>query len=192
MSILILGLVIFLGVHSVRIVADGWRSAQIKRFGEGPWKLAYTLVSLLGFALIVWGYSLARYDPVILWTPPTAMRHVAALLTVISFILIFAAYVPRNSIKASVHHPMVVGVKVWAFAHLLANGTLADLILFGSFLIWAILSFSAARKRDRIAGTQYPSGTKKGTGLTVLVGLIVWVAFAFWLHDPLIGVHPFA
>ena len=192
MSILILGLAIFLGIHSVRIFFDDWRTAQIKRYGERPWKLAYTLVAIVGFVLIVWGYGLARYDPLILWTPPTGMRHLAALLTAISFVLVAAAYIPRNGIKSRLHHPMVLGVKVWALAHLLANGTLADLILFGSFLVWAILDFASSRKRDRIANMQYPSGTAMGTGLTVLAGLVAWAAFAFWLHGLLLGVQPFA
>lgn len=120
------------------------------------------------------------------------MRHVAALLTLISFVLLAAAYVPRNSVKARLHHPMILGVKVWAFAHLLANGTLADLILFGSFLVWAIFSFIAARKRDRAARTQYPAGTMSGTIAVVVVGAAAWVLFAFWLHGRLIGVQPFA
>jgi uncharacterized membrane protein len=191
MTILILGLIVFLAVHSVRIFADDWRTAQLIRYGVGPWKLGYSLVSLIGFVLIVWGFGLARYEPILLWTPPTAMRHVAALLTAIAFVLVAAAYVPRNSIKARLHHPMVLGVKTWAVAHLLANGFLADVILFGCFLVWAIASFSAARKRDRVADTQYPSGTITGTMVTVVAGLAVWALFAFWLHGLWIGVRPF-
>ena len=122
---------------------------------------------------------------------PVGMRHVAGLLTLIAFVLLAAAYVPRNAIKASVHHPMVLAVKVWAFAHLLANGKLADLVLFGAFLGWAVASFIAARKRDRAAGTQYPAGTPGGTAATVVVGVAAWAAFTFWLHGALIGVQPF-
>ncbi|HEY9281123.1 MAG TPA: NnrU family protein [Eoetvoesiella sp.] len=192
MIILILGLVIFLGTHSIRIFAEDWRVAQRKRYGEGPWKLAYSLVSIIGFVLIVWGFAMARYEPIVLWSAPAAMRHIAALLTAISFVFLVAAYVPRNSIKAGLHHPMILGVKVWAFAHLLANGTLADLILFGSFLVWAVFSYIAARKRDRLANTQYPAGTIRGTVVTVVVGIVAWAVFAFWLHGVLIGVQPFA
>ncbi|MFS0756109.1 NnrU family protein [Noviherbaspirillum sp. 1P10PC] len=191
MTILLLGLVIFLGVHSTRIVADGWRSAQIARIGPGPWKLGYTVLSLIGFYLLLWGYGAARQAPVVLWTPPVAMRHVAGLLTLIAFVLLAATYVPRNGIKARLHHPMVLSVKVWAFAHLLANGTLADVLLFGSFLAWSVLSFSAARGRDRAAGTRYPAGTMAGTLATVLVGGAAWALFAFRLHGWLIGVQPF-
>ncbi len=192
MTILILGLAIFLGTHSIRIFADDWRTAQRARSGENAWKLGYALVSLIGFGLIIWGFGLARQEPVVIWTPPTAMRHIAALLTAISFVLVTAAYVPRNSIKAALHHPMVLGVNVWALAHLLANGTLAAIILFGSFLVWAIFSFSAARKRDRSAGTQYPAGTMVGTVAVVAVGIAAWAVFALWLHGRWIGVQPFA
>lgn len=192
MSVLILGLIVFLGAHSVRIFAEDWRTAQRKRLGEGPWKGIFSLVSLAGFGLIVWGFSLARQEPVVIWSPPFAMRHIAALLTLIAFVLLAAAYVPRNSIKARLHHPMVLAVKTWAFAHLLANGRLVDLLLFGAFLVWAIACFAAAKKRDRAAGTQYPAGSSAATVVTVVVGAALWALFAFWLHGVLIGVRPFA
>ena len=191
MAILLLGLVIFLGVHSVRIVADDWRSAQISRHGEKTWKLGYTVVSLAGFALLLWGYGVARYDTTVLWNPPVAMRHLSALLTLLAFVLLAATYVPRNSLKARLHHPMVIGVALWALAHLLANGTLADLLLFGSFLAWALASLMAARRRDRVGGTRYPAGTMGATLIAVAVGIAAWFAFAFWLHGLWIGVRPF-
>jgi uncharacterized membrane protein len=191
MTVLILGLLVFLGVHSTRIIADDWRTAQLQRLGEGPWKGIYALLSLAGFGLIIWGVGLARQQPVVLWIPPVGMRHVAGLLTLIAFVLLAATYVPRNAVKASVHHPMLLAVKVWAFAHLLSNGKLADLVLFGAFLGWAVVCFIAARKRDRAAGTQYPAGTRGGTAATVVVGAAVWAGFTFWLHAALIGVRPF-
>jgi uncharacterized membrane protein len=191
MTLLILGLVIFLGVHSTRVFGEGWRSAQLARMGEKGWKGAYSIASLVGFVLLVWGYALARQAPVPLWTPSIGLRHVASLLTVFSFILLAAVYVPRNSVKARIGHPMVAGVKLWALAHLLANHTLADLLLFGGFLVWSVLCFRAARARDRAAGTVRPAGTAAGTALTVVVGVGAWVAFALWLHGPLIGVRPF-
>jgi uncharacterized membrane protein len=149
MTVLILGLLLFLGAHSVRIFADGWRARQVARLGEGKWKGVYSVVSAIGFVLIVWGYGLARADPVFLWSPPLWTRHVAGLLTVPAFILLAAAYVPGNRIKAKVGHPMVAGVKVWAFAHLLANGTLAAVVLFGAFLVWAVAEFASARGGGR-------------------------------------------
>ncbi len=191
MSLLILGLVVFLGVHSVRIVADGWRTQFIAQRGEGAWKGLYSVLSLAGFALLVWGYGLARQQPVVLWVPLLGMRHAASLLTLVAFVLLAATYVPRNGIKAKLHHPMVLAVKVWALGHLLANGNLADVLLFGGFLVWAALSFKAARGRDRAAGTTYPAGTAAGTAITVVVGLLAWAGFAFWAHGVLIGVRPF-
>ncbi|MGB4925367.1 MAG: NnrU family protein [Giesbergeria sp.] len=190
MTLLILGLVLFLGVHSVRIVADGWRTRMRQRLGEGGWKGLYSLLSLAGLALVIWGVGLARQDPVALWTPPVAMRHVASLLTLAAFILLAAAYVPRNALKARLHHPMVLAVKVWALAHLLSNGNLADVLLFGGFLLWAVLDFRAARQRDRAHGTRYPTGTLAGTAAAVVLGSVAWAVFAFWGHALLIGVSP--
>ena len=191
MSLLVLGLFLFLGVHSVRIVSDGWRARTLARVGEHAWKGVYSLLSGLGLVLIVWGYGLARRAPVVLWEPPPGMRHLAGLLTLAAFIGIAAAYVPRNAIKASLHHPMVLGVKVWALAHLLANGTLADVLLFGGFLAWAVFDFRAARRRDRAAGTVYPPGTPAGTAAAIGVGVAAWAVFALWGHAALIGVRPF-
>lgn len=191
MGALILGLVLFLGVHSARIVADDARTRFIAQRGEGLWKGLYTLASLLGFALIIWGYGQARLHPVVLWAPPVWTRHLASLLTLLAFVLLAAAYVPRNGIKARLHHPMVLGVKTWALAHLLANNTVSDLLLFGSFGLWAVLSFRAARSRDRAAQTAYPPGSTSGTTIAVVVGVLAWAAFAFWGHAALIGVKPF-
>jgi len=187
---LILGLVIFLGVHSLRIVAEGWRSAQIARMGPQRWKLVYTLLSLLGFGLIVWGFGLARQTPVALWAVPKGMNHLAALLTLLAFVLLAAAYVPGNAIKAKLRHPMILGVKVWALAHLVANNTLAELLLFGGFLVWAVLCFRAARQRDRAQPPAALPSSAAGTALTVLIGAAAWAGFAFWAHAAWIGVRP--
>lgn len=191
MTVLILGLILFLGPHSVRIVAEPWRTQMLQRLGEKPWKGLYSLVSLIGFALIIWGYGLARYNPVVLWQPPVAMRHIASLLTLASFILLTAAYVPGNSIKARLRHPMILGVKLWAFAHLLANGMAADLVLFGAFLLWAVLDYRAARERDREQSISYGQGKLVPGIVAVVIGTLLWAAFAFWLHRWWIGVAPF-
>jgi uncharacterized membrane protein len=119
-----------------------------------------------------------------------AVRHVAALLTLVAFVMLAAAYVPRNAIKARLKHPMVLGTKVWAFAHLIANNTLADLVLFGAFLVWAVLDFRSARQRDAAAGTVYAPGTAAMTAVTVVVGVVAWAVFAFWLHAAWIGIAP--
>lgn len=191
MTLLILGLVLFLGVHSTRIVAEGWRGRFIAQRGANAWKGLYTVLSIAGFALILWGYGQARQQPVVLWASPTWTRHLAALLTVPAFVFLVAAYVPGNAIKARLKHPMVLGVKVWALAHLLANNTLADLLLFGGFLVWAVFSFRAARGRDRAQGIVYAPGRAGPTLIAVAVGLAAWAFFAFWAHAAWIGVKPF-
>jgi uncharacterized membrane protein len=192
MALLIAGLILFLGAHSVRIFADGWRGQVIERIGEKKWKGMISLVSLLGFVLLIVGYGSARMEPVALWQPPVWGRHLAILLNLAVCILLVAAYVPRNSIKARLGHPMVAGVKMWAIAHLLANGTLADLVLFGSFLLWAVLDFRSSRRRDRAAATVRAPGVLSNTLLTVALGTALWAALLFWLHAWLIGVQPLA
>ena len=190
MGYLILGLVIFLGAHSVRIFAEDWRARTIARIGPWPWKGVHSLVSVAGFVLIVWGYGQARLASGLLYDPPFVMRHLASLLMLFSFVLVAAAYVPGNHIKAAVGHPMAAGVKLWAFAHLLSNGRTADVILFGAFLAWAVGAYLAARRRDRAAGTRYPAGSAARTALAVAAGVAAWAAFAFWAHLWLIGVRP--
>jgi uncharacterized membrane protein len=191
MWLLVVGLVLFLGAHSVRVFGESWRSAMVARLGEKPWKGLYSLVSIAGFVLIVIGYGMVRRSPVMLWEqPPVGTRHIAALLTLVAFVLLAATYVPRNQLRAKLHHPMLLGVKAWALAHLIANNTLADVVLFGSFLAWAVLDFSAAKKRDRAEGKVYPPGTGSGTAIAVVVGVLAWAVFAFWLHGAWIGVRP--
>lgn len=188
---LILGLVLFLGIHSVRIFANDWRDAQVARMGELGWKGMYALLSAVGLGLIIWGYGMARADPVVLWMPAAWTRHLAALLTVPAFILLVAAYLPGSHIKAKIGHPMVAGVKLWALAHLLANGNLADVVLFGAFLVWAIVDFVSARRRDRIAGRSYVAQGWSRDAAVAGIGLLAWAGFAFWGHVWLIGVKPF-
>jgi uncharacterized membrane protein len=189
MDILALGLVLFLGVHSVRIFADGWRQRMIARLGLNAWKGIYSLVSLAGIVLVSIGFGRAGpQEP--LWHPPFFMAHITAPLVLFAFILFVAAYVPGNRFKAKLHHPMILGVKTWAFAHLLANGQPRHLLLFGAFLVWAIVDFASSRRRDRANGTVYPAGTLKGDVIAVAVGVVAWAAFAFYLHKALIGVSP--
>jgi uncharacterized membrane protein len=190
MAALVLGLAIFLGAHSVRIVAPDWRARQVARLGENPWKGRYSLASALGLGLIVWGYAAARAAPVDLWLPPLWTRHLAVLLVWPAFILLTAAYVPGTRIKARVHHPMLLGVQLWAAAHLLANGRLADLLLFGGFLLWAVLDFRSARGRDRAAGTTCAPGNRAKDLVALVTGTLAWAVFAFWAHAWLFGVAP--
>lgn len=191
MGWLILGLVLFLGSHSVRIFADEWRNTMIVRMGLGAWKGAYALISLIGLVILIYGYGIARAHPVLLWVPPSWGRHLAALLSLVAFILVLAAYVPGTKIREKLGHPMLVGVKAWAFGHLLANGTLADLVLFGSFLAWAIADFAVARRRDRREQVRYPAAGWSRDLIVIVAGAAATAIFARWLHLPLIGVAPF-
>ena len=166
MAMLILGLLLFLGVHSVRVFADGWRTRQIERLGPMGWKALYSVLSLAGFVLLVWGFGLARHHPVVVWVPPMALRHLNALFTLIAFVLLAAAYVPGNAIKARLGHPMLAAVKLWAFGHLLAAGMLHDVLLFGAFLLWAVVDFTVSRRRSSVMG-----GTGTRTTLPSCMGL---------------------
>jgi uncharacterized membrane protein len=186
---LVVGLLVFLGVHSTRVFADGWRSSTIARVGEGPWKGVYSVVSIAAFVLLVWGYAQARQQ-VPLWFPPPWTRHVTALLMLPVFVLFLATYVPHNGIKAQLHHPQVLSVKLWALAHLIANGNLADVLLFGGFMVWAVLAYRAARLRDKAVVKVYPPGKASMTVVTVVAGLLVYGVFVMGLHVWLFGVRP--
>ena len=187
MTWLALGLALFLGIHLTRALTPQWRTAQMARLGEKRWKGLYTLASLVGFGLILWGFSQARLNPIVLWPHIPGMNHAAAALMLIAMILMAAAYVPRNHFKAKLQHPMTLSVKVWALAHLLANNTLADVMLFGSFLVCAILVCRAARRRP---GPAPAPGTFAGTATTVVVGVALWAFFAFWAHAAWLGIAP--
>ena len=191
MALFLLGIIVFFGAHSVRIVADGWRTQQIARHGERLWKGLHSLASLVGIVMLGWGYSLTRKAPVELWNPPAWTRPITSALVLVAFVLFAAAYVRGNRIKAKVGQPFSAGVKTWAFAHLLSNGTLGDVLLFGVFLVWGIFAFVVAQKRDRAAGVVYPVGPVSSDVKTVVAGVVAWVVFGFWLHGPLIGVKPF-
>lgn len=190
MIYLLAGIFLFLGAHSVRIWGDPWRERMLVRLGETKWKGLYALTSALGLGLLIWGFGLARQEPVQLWSPPVGVRHLASALMLGSFVLLAAAYVPGNRIKAGLRHPMVLSVKLWALAHLLANGNLAHGVLFGTFLVWAVLSFRAARRRDRLAGVGPDAGSTGATGVAVALGVAAWLAFTLYLHGLLIGVQP--
>lgn len=192
MTYFLIGLILFLGVHSIRIAADDWRSGTIARVGLWSWKGLYAAVSIAGFVLLVWGYGMARHESAVLYQPPLFTRHIAALLVLVAFVLVTAAYVPRNHIKAAIGHPMYAGIKLWAFAHLISNGRVIDVLLFGAFLVWAVVGFISARRRDRRAGASYPPGSALWTVSTLVIGVAAWLVFALKAHVWLIGVAPFA
>ncbi len=192
MAMLIAGLLLVLGTHSVRLDANDWRQAMIDRLGEKPWKGLFSVVSLIGLYLLIVGYDAARSTPVALYDTPQWMRPVTVLLMLFSSVLLVATYVPRNHLKARMGHPMVLSVKTWALAHLLSNGTLADVLVFGGFLIWAVLDFIRLRRADRAHGTLYPEGGIGNTLLTIALGALLWAVFVLWLHARLVGVAPLA
>ena len=186
MTLLVLGLIIFLASHSVRIFADDWRTATRARIGEGTWKGAYSLVSLIGFALIVWGFGLARASDAQLWSPPVWTRHLAAIVMLASAILIAAFLTGGNHVAAAVRHPMLWGVALWSAAHLMANGGAADVVLFGAFLLWSLADLISSYRRD---GAVAPASAAR-TLVAFLLGAAIWAAFVFGLHLWLFGVAP--
>jgi uncharacterized membrane protein len=200
MALLILGLVLFLGAHSTRVFAENWRQATLERLGEKAYKGVYTLVSLVGFGLMMFGFDQVRWDSPVLWAPPVWAKHGAAVLMLLSLVLLACAYAPRNAIKVKLHHPMVLSVKVWALAHLLANPRLADVVLFGAFLLWSVLNFRAARRRDRLAAASLSAGAGSGalepevssaaTWRAIGIGVVVWAFLLSRGHAWLFGVSP--
>ena len=186
MTLLLAGLIIFFGVHSMSIVNPAWRNRMAARIGEWPWKAVYALVALIGRGLMVRGYAAARLDPLLLYTPPVALRYVALLLLLPVFPLLLAAYLPGRIQNAS-KHPMLAATKLWATAHLLVNGTLADLLLFGGFLVWAVADRISIRRRPPIPAPGAPL-SRFNDIVAVLAGLGMYAAFVLGLHAWLIGV----
>lgn len=192
MAWLIVGLVLFLGVHSVSIVSPLGRQQLARQMGEAGYKGLYTLVSFVGLGLIVWGYGLAREAPVLLYTLPTGFRHLAALLMLPVFVLLLAAYLPGR-IQRAAKHPMLLAVKLWALAHLLANGTLADVLLFGGFLAWAVADRISVKRRAA-AGLMRSApalpGSAANDAIALVGGLVLYAVTVLWLHGRLFGVSP--
>lgn len=188
MALLILGLVLFLGTHSISMLRPALREQAIARLGLMPWQGIYALLSLTGLVLVGWGYDLAREAPLVLYTPPSWLRHINLLLMLPVFPLLFAAYLPGR-IQSTVKHPMLLAVKIWAFAHLLANGTLADVLLFSAFLGWAVSERISLRHR---AGppVQGAPPSRVNDAIALLGGLGLYLLFMFWLHRALMGVAP--
>ena len=190
MAVLVIGMILFIATHSLRIFAPAWRERQVARIGEKPWKGLISVLAAVTLALLIWGFAQARPEAVTLYESPLWLKHIAAALVLIAFLFITAAYVPGNALKARFGHPMVAGVKTWAFAHLLANGRDVDLVLFGGFMVWSIVDYAAARRRDRRAGVTQAPATLRGTIIVIAAGIAAWALFAFLLHGWLIGVNP--
>jgi len=192
MAILVLGLVIFLGLHSTRIVSESGRERAIARIGEGPWKGVYSLISAIGFVLIVWGFARARYDAPQLWTLPAGARHITMLLMLVALILFASFLFKRSHIAVLTHHPMLWSVLLWSAGHLFANGSAADLVLFGAFFVWSAADLVSAYARDRRNGVVYPEPQVAATAGAVVVGLVVFALLIGGLHLWLFGVSPLA
>jgi len=185
MLMLIIGLLIFLGVHSVRMVAPAWREGMIARMGRGGWAGLYSLASLAGFVILVWGYARAQPVAPVLYNPPFALVHLAIALMALAFVCLAVFLLPAGRLKPALKHPMLLAVKIWATAHLLVNGDLASVILFGAFLAWAVWNRIAVKRR----GAPLPvRGPAVNDVYAVVLGLALWLAFIFWLHQWLIGV----
>jgi uncharacterized membrane protein len=192
MTLLVLGLVIFLGLHSTRIVSESGRERAIARIGEGPWKGLYSLVSVIGFVLIIWGFARARYDASQLWTPPAGARHITMLLMLIALLLFAGFLFKRSHIAVLVHHPMLWAVVLWSAGHLFANGSAADLVLFGVFLVWSVADLATSYARDRRNGVVYPAPQVGATAGAIVVGLVAYALLIGRLHLWLFGVSPLA
>jgi len=188
MAYLVLGLVLFLGVHSISIVAPAWRDRTAERLGLA-WRGLYSLVSIAGFIIIIWGYGIARQNPVLLYSPPAWTRYLNAVLMLPVFPLLLATYFPGR-IKSALQHPMLLGVVLWSLAHLFVTGMLANVVLFGGFLAWAVADRISYRWRTQRPIQTAPPG-KLNDVIAVLAGLVLYVVFAHWLHVRWIGVQPF-
>ncbi|MEE2951553.1 MAG: NnrU family protein [Pseudomonadota bacterium] len=187
MALLIFGLILFLGLHSVRIVADGGRAAFVERFGEMSYKGVYSVLSLIGIVLVSMGYKRAYGEYGFLYEPVAGLSHLALILVPIAFVLVAAAYAPAGHIKQAVKHPMVLGVALWALGHLLANGMVADVVLFGAFLAWALADYASALSRPLpVKGAV----SAKGDIAALAIGLIMAGLFIAFLHRYLFGVSP--
>jgi uncharacterized membrane protein len=185
--VMILGVVLFLGAHTLTTQRD-LRARLIASMGEGGYKAGYAVASLVGLALIVWGfahYRTAGMWPV--WSPPTALKYLNAALMLPAVILVVAAYI-RGRIYTAVKHPMLAGVKLWAFGHLLANGDLGGIILFGSFLGWAVFDRISLKRRTDTGGPPIPVGGITNDLIAVAVGIVAYLALAFAFHPVVIGV----
>ena len=188
MSWMILGLIIFLGIHSLSIFAPDWRDHQRNRLGILPWKGLYAVVAIIGLALAIWGFGQMRQNPIWVWHPPLGLQHAVSLFMLPAFVFLVAAYFPKNHIRARLGHPLLLATKLWAFSHLLVNGRLGDMVFFGAFLVWAIALFAVLRRRDRATGKMPGPTAAWATTATVILGLLFWYVFAMHLHVLVTGV----
>ena len=190
LATMIIGLAAFFGVHTLTTMRTQ-RAALIARTGEVTYKVVFSLVSLVAIILIGWGFARYRAAGMIdVWDPPRWLRHVNNLLLWPAFVCIAAAYIPGD-IKRVLKHPMLVGIKLWAFGHLLANGDLGSMILFGSFLAWAVYDRITLKRRDDAGARDFGMGGRDCDTLAVIVGTLIYLALGFWFHPYIVGVPAF-
>ncbi|WP_112994325.1 NnrU family protein [Hyphomicrobiales bacterium] len=191
MAILVLGIIIFLGMHLIRVVAPGFRAGIIERRGKGTWRGIYAILSLIGLCLIIYGFGQARTETGMLYDPPVFLRHIALLLMLFAFVFLAAGFLPAGRIAVAVKHPQILSIKTWALAHLLANGETSSVLLFGSFLAWAVILRISLKHRER-AGERVLPVFKSSTNdvLAIVIGLVAYGLFVWKLHEWLIGVAP--
>ena len=189
-ALLILGLVVFIAAH-VFVTRRDDRAAMIARIGERPYKGLFSLVSLIGLVLIIYGFAMYRRSGIIeVWSPPIWTRHLAIPLVWLAFICLVAAYIPGD-IKRVLKHPMLVGVKLWALAHLLSNGDLGSMVLFGGLLAWAVFDRISLKHRLGLGSPPIPVGGRKNDAIAILIGTILFAAFGYVFHPLWIGVPVF-
>ena len=191
MTLFYAGLVLFFLTHSMAVVTPGLRQQLIDRLGDAPFKGLYSVVSIVTFAMLIWGYGYARPVTPVLYSPPMPLKHTSLLIMIPVFPLLFSTYLPGR-IKAAVKHPMLTAIKTWALAHLLSNGTLADLLLFGGFLAWAVVVRISLKRRPTTTAAAPATGSVVNDILAVVLGLGMYVAFIFGVHQWLFGVPPIA
>jgi uncharacterized membrane protein len=187
LAVMILGLILFLGVHTLT-TRRKLRAQVIAATGEGSYKIGYTLLSVAGLALVTWGFSRYRATGWIdVWNPPIALKHITVALMLPAVILVVASYI-RGRIYTTLKHPMLTGVKLWAAAHLLANGDLGSIILFGSFLAWAVYDRISLKHRPDAGAPPIPVGGPGNDLIAIAVGIVAYLALAFAFHPVAIGV----
>jgi uncharacterized membrane protein len=187
--ILVLGLIVFLGAHTFVTFRDA-RAAAIARLGLNGYRALFALVSLSGLALIVYGFGQYRaHGWIDVWSPPAFMRHITAGLMLFAVIFMTAAFIPSH-VKAKLKHPMLAGVKTWALAHLISNGDLGSILLFGVFLAWGVYDRIAAKRRRDIVATTAPAGWINDA-IVMVLGIVIYLALGYAFHPYFIGVPAF-
>lgn len=191
MTLLIVGIILFLGIHLIRVVVPGFRQSMIASLGERGWKIGYSIASLITLILLIRGFGQARQVTGVLYTPPVWMAHITLLLMLSAMICLVASLLPAGHIAVKTKHPMVLSVKIWAFAHLLANGETSSVLLFAAFLAWGVIMRISLKRRERAGElTLRPFVSAKYDLYAVIIGVVAWGLIIWRLHEWLIGVPP--